>query len=86
MSFLNAREQLLKRVQQLGFMTDDLRLYLNTHPQSQEALAQLKRYIAMERAAKKEYEKTYGSLTLEATENLCQYDWICKPWPWEVEK
>ena len=85
MSQLSARENLLKRVQQLGFMTDDLRLFLNTHPCSNEALKVLKRYIALERAAKAEYEKTYGPLTLEAVEGRCQYDWIKKPWPWEME-
>ena len=79
------REAKLRRIQRLGFMTDDLRLFLNTHPGSQEALAQLKRYLALERAAKQDYEQAYGPLTLEAMENRCQYDWICRPWPWEVE-
>ncbi len=79
------RQAMLKRVQQLGFMTDDLRLFMNTHKNSQEAFSALKRYIALERAAKQEYEKRYGSLTLEAVEKRDQYDWVSRPWPWQME-
>ncbi len=85
MSQLTPREEKLKRVQQLGFMTDDLRLFLDTHPRSQEALCALQRYLELERMAKLEYERVYGPLTLEATENRAQYDWVCGPWPWQKE-
>lgn len=81
----NARERMLLRVQRYGFMTDDLRLYLNTHPDSQEALCTLKRYLELKREAKEEYEQRYGALTLEAMEERCRYDWIEGPWPWEKE-
>ena len=82
---LSPRETMLKRVQQLGFMTDELRLFLDTHPQSQEALCILQRTIALERTARLEYEKAYGSLTLEAAECRARYDWVDSPWPWEAE-
>lgn len=81
----NQRDEALKRIQQLGFMTDDLRLFLNTHPACQEALCALKRYLSLEKAAKQEFEKCYGPLTLEGLENSCQYDWVKSPWPWEME-
>ncbi|MDD2647325.1 MAG: spore coat protein CotJB [Eubacteriales bacterium] len=80
-----SREEYLKRIQQLGFMTDDIRLFLNTHPRCDEALCALKRYILLERAAKKQYEENYGSLTLEAVGQKERYDWIDGPWPWERE-
>lgn len=85
MSALNERERMLRRVQRLGFMTDDLRLFLNTHPDSSEALCTLRRYLEMENAARKAYEQAYGPLTLEAVSERCQYDWADSPWPWEVE-
>lgn len=85
MSGCDGRRDSLRRVQRLGFMTDDLRLFLNTHPRSAEALRALKRYIAQERAARQMYEQAYGPLTLEAVECLDSYDWIERPWPWEVE-
>ena len=85
MNELSPRERMLKRVQRLGFMTDDLRLFLDTHPDSREALATLRRYLALERTARLEYEQRYGPLTLEAIECRSQYDWVNHPWPWEVE-
>lgn len=85
MSRLNQQEERLKRVQQLSFMIDDLRLYLDTHPQSKEALRLLGRYIALERVAVCEYEKAYGSLTPKGVENRNQYDWVNDRWPWKVE-
>ncbi len=79
------RESALRRVQQYGFMTDDLRLFLNTHPTCEEALEALQRYIALERTEKAKFEDRYGSLTLEAVESAEDYDWISCPWPWHVE-
>lgn len=81
----DTREEALRRVQQYGFMTDDIRLFLNTHPGCEGALDALQRYIALEKAEKEEFEKRYGPLTLEAMESRCAYDWIACPWPWHVE-
>ena len=82
---MSDRDRLLLQVQQLGFMTDDLRLFLNTHPDCDDALCALKYYIAAERDAVKEYEKKYGPLTLEGVEQHDCYSWINRPWPWEME-
>ncbi|MDD3410966.1 MAG: spore coat protein CotJB [Eubacteriales bacterium] len=85
MTQLCPQETKLRRVQQLGFMVDDLQLFLDTHPQCREALCALQRAIALERTARLDYEQSYGPLTLEAMENRCRYDWISGPWPWEGE-
>jgi len=82
---MNEREQLLLRVQQLGFMTDDIRLFLNTHPDCEDAFCALKYYLAAEREAIGEYEREYGPLTLEGIGQQDCYSWINYPWPWEVE-
>lgn len=81
----NQREKALRCIQELGFMTDDLRLFLNTHPNCEEALCALRHYIALEREAKQDYEQRYGALTLEGIEEADRYNWIHHAWPWEVE-
>ena len=86
MNKMNERERALLGVQQMGFMTDDLRLFLNTHPNCDEALCALKYYMAAERDLKTQYEKCYGPLTLEGIENHGCYSWIDGVWPWEVEE
>lgn len=85
MSDVISREEALRRVQQMSFMTDELRLFLDTHPRSNEALSALRRYLAMEDAAKQRYEQSYGPLTLDAVARSCRYSWIDNPWPWEME-
>ena len=85
MSRETERERALRRVQQLGFMADDLRLFLNTNPEAAEALCALKKYIVREREAREEYERRYGLLTLEGLEKADEYAWIHHAWPWEVE-
>lgn len=85
MSCIDEREQLLRRVQQLGFMTDDLRLYLDTHPKDQDALCALKEFLDREKDARREYQARFGPLTLEAVAGECRYAWIDGPWPWQVE-
>lgn len=85
MSQLCPKEELLRRLQRLGFMTDDLRLFLDTHPDCEEALLMLKRYIALERQTRLEYERLYGPVTMEGVQDRCRYDWVAGPWPWEKE-
>ena len=52
MSGMNRRERQLLKVQEAGFMVDDLRLFLNTHPQSQVALDALQKFLRKEREAR----------------------------------
>ena len=85
MKRMTPKEQALLRVQQMGFMTDDLRLFLNTHPEDEDALYALKEYLALEADARAAYEERYGSLTLESAVCSGRYDWIDHAWPWEAE-
>ena len=85
MKRMTSKEQALLRVQQMGFMTDDLRLFLNTHPEDENALHALRQYIALEAEARSAYEERYGSLTLESAACGGRYDWTDHAWPWEAE-
>jgi len=86
MNRMNEREQALLCVQQMGFMTDDLRLFLNTHPDCEEAFDALKYFLAAERDMRKKYELHFGPLTLEGVEDHDRYSWIHGAWPWEMEE
>jgi len=84
MNRMNERERELLAIQQTEFMTDDLRLFLNTHPNCEEALCALKYYLDVERDLKGKYEKCYGPLSLEGIEEQDCYNWIHGVWPWEM--
>ena len=73
------KDKLLKRVSALGFAMYELRLFLDTHPDNQDALEMLKSYKKKYEAVKAEYEKEFGPLTLNGYNSD---EWLKAPWPW----
>jgi spore coat protein JB len=76
----------LSQLQALSFVRSELGLYLDTHPEDQEAFALFQRYAEMEKRAKMEYEAENGPLTQKGTAQQRCYNWIQSPWPWEARK
>lgn len=75
-----SKDKLLRRVSSLGFAKYELRLFLDTHPNNNEALEMLKSYNKKYEAVKAEYEKEYGPLTLNGYNSD---EWLKDPWPWD---
>lgn len=75
-----SKEKLLKRVAALNFAIYELRLFLDTHPNNQEAQEMMKSYKKKYLAVKEEYEKEYGPLTLNGYNSD---EWLKDPWPWD---
>jgi spore coat protein JB len=67
----------------IDFMVKELSLYLDTHPDDQEAFETLKTVIDLANEGEKEYTKLYGPVTLSGVRYSKSYDWIHNPWPWE---
>ena len=80
---MTERHTLLNRVQMHGFAATDAALFLDTHPDSRQALACFRQHQAALAAAKAAYEAKFGPLTLAAQSNDAMWDWIDGPWPWE---
>ncbi len=81
---MNEREKLLWRVAALNFSITDSTLYLDSHPQDQEALAYYQRQRDAYAAAVAEYENKFGPLTIFG--NDCDtWTWTEASWPWELE-
>lgn len=79
------RKELMNWINVVSFAVDEVKLFLDTHPCNQEALAFFDKYEKERRHALKEYAKYYGPLTLD-TADLCESDrwnWINEPWPWQ---
>ena len=80
------RAEMMKRVQQLGFVMFDVSLYLNNHPYDQAALNLFSRYRALAEEAQKEYEAAFGPISRGGVNvERDGWSWINQPWPWEVE-
>ena len=76
----------LTELQALEFGVLELGIYLDTHPQDQEAFTLFKQYAAMEKAAKAAYESKYGPITKSAAAAGESYRWLQEPWPWNYQQ
>lgn len=77
--------QLMNYLNEVSFAVTDITLYLDTHPDDQEALAYCEKYRKMRNAALKEYAKCYGPLTIDTIDDSFSdsWKWVTQPWPWE---
>lgn len=76
-----SKEELLNQIMALNFAINDLALYLDTHPQDQNAIRKHCEYSEKQISLTAEYQKLYGPLTINFMSNT--WDWIDEPWPWE---
>lgn len=79
--------EMLRKVDQISFAVQDTLLFLDTHPEDEEALAFFCEYSKMRNDILEEYAKEFGPLIID---NVIMSDgdywnWINQPWPWEGE-
>lgn len=81
----HSREHLLNTINEVSFAVDDMKLYLDTHPEDEKALLFFKEKVRMRNEALKKYAVQYGPLTIDTGDDTCsrQWDWVMQPWPWE---
>ena len=65
------KQQLFAFITEVSFALDDISLYLDTHPECQQAV--------------REYTTAYGPLNRYQVNDDNYFDWVDKPWPWERE-
>lgn len=79
------RESLLNTINEHSFAIDDLLLYLDTHPDDQEAMRHFHEQLDRRKEALSLYAANYGPLTIDTADdtNSCSWEWAMQPWPWE---
>jgi spore coat protein JB len=79
------RKELLEYITNVSFAVDDVKLFLDTHPCDEEALAYFREYSRKRNEALKEYAAHFGPLTIDTVVYSCadNWDWINEPWPWQ---
>ena len=83
-----SREKLLKKIDELSFACTDLNLFLDTHPNCQEALELFKQCAFTLKNFRTEYQNNYGPLEVNAVWDNIPFAWVAdnQPWPWEKEE
>ncbi len=77
------REKLMKMISQASFAMDDTRLFLDTHPNCQEAIEYYNKAKKAREAAKEEYTRKYGPLSYYQIDVENHWTWNEGPMPWE---
>lgn len=80
----NDRERKLFDIMGLTHAITDLNLYLDLHPEDNEAYKLFKEYTLECKKLEKEFSTMYGPLTLKQVE-ANNYKWEENPWPWDKE-
>lgn len=87
---LNPEQEMLLQIQRVGFVLDDLRLYLDTHPEDKEALQLFKEMLKRKRKFMREFALQYYPLAEECMEVIYKenpesecYCWAEGKIPWE---
>ena len=80
-----SQAELLSMINQVSFAVNDMTLYLDTHPDDDDAMAYFCENTALRKELLKEYAARFGPLTLDSDSENCRqcWDWVMQPWPWE---
>lgn len=86
---IKCRDKMLE-VQKVSFMMDDLRLYLDTHPEDQDALAVFRDVVKQRKQMLSEFAEQYYPLTADCMAEIYEkepasscYCWQKGAAPWE---
>lgn len=72
------------QMQELQFSINELRLYLDTHPEDAEAVELLHQYLKEWKASSEALCKKKGPRFFADVAKDGKYDWLKGPWPWEL--
>ncbi len=77
--------KILHDLQAADFVLVELTLYLDTHPEDQNALQQFNQFSLLRKQIAERYEEKYGPL-MGFGHSRPQESWKWKeaPWPWQV--
>ena len=79
------KKKLLDYINAVSFALVDTTLYLDTHPDDQEAIQHFQQYQEARNRAVKEYSQYFEPLTIDSAEITDTFTWSTAKWPWMKE-
>lgn len=76
----------MDELQALGFCVNELALYLDTHPDDEEAVAIFNTYAELYDAAVNQFQKNGKDFTQLMSGQSGKYTWLSDPWPWDYKQ
>ncbi len=81
----NEQMALFDEISQLSFALDEIRLFLDTHPDNADALELYGKYGSKRREAVETYTNKYGPIDSYNVNTMNGWSWIDEPMPWKME-
>lgn len=81
----NNRANMIHNISVTSFYLDDLRLFLDTHPDDAKALSMYDEYSMKRKDLVRKYVAAYGPLKFYDMNGADTWKWVEYPWPWEGE-
>lgn len=82
---IQAKKSLINTINTASFAMDDARLFLDTHPYCEEALAYYEKMRQIRKEGYHEYTKHFGPLMSQDVKPENMWMWNQGPMPWERE-
>lgn len=79
------KKELLEYIDVVSFAVIDALLYLDTHPNDENALEYLYNYQKARNQAVREYTLAFGPLNLDQMGSTKKFYWATQSWPWQME-
>ncbi|BFH67899.1 MAG: spore coat protein CotJB [Paenibacillus dendritiformis] len=74
----------LLQLQEIDFVLIELNLYLDTHPEDNQAIQQFNHYVHERMKVARQFQEKFGPLQAAGFYSKCPWSWIDTPWPWQV--
>lgn len=79
----DTREKMMRELQAVSFSLYDTLLYLDTHPDDDEALSHYDTLSSRRNHLMAEISDKYGAVTADYVVPQNGFTWIDGPWPWQ---
>jgi spore coat protein JB len=79
------RDEMLKALSAMDFYAVDMALYLDTHPDDNEALARYNAIVREANTLRQSYEQQFGPMYSYRSTSAAPWQWINDPWPWHAQ-
>lgn len=81
----NAPDVPMAELMAIGFAAHDLSLYLDTHPEDEEAFAVYQDLLRLEEEGARRYAERCGPICKTDMAEAERFEWLKSPWPWELQ-
>ena len=79
----NEQAEMLTNLGAYGFALNDLKLYLDIHPDDINYINLYNEYVAEYKRCVMDYSRKYGNIESCMINDSNKWGWVTEPWPWQ---